>query len=332
MLKAILVNPFMIVGFSFLVSYLLYTFPFSNKYYELDFTSILPGLYFILLNFFGGIIWSKLNLFYSKGRGAQYKSTAKIKINILGAIVVLLILIEFFIYGIPLLGHVAYTDFGAPIIHVALVSSMLVLSILSCFNYSTSSKWMYISLFISILILNRFLILFIFISSIIVYLCSANIRFKKLFVVILGVIFFIYLFGVLGTWRMSNIMDVPYKQAQDYILTAGNASDYYKDTGLPVSVFWFWVYVTSPLSNFVLNIKFNEVGDLYNIINVISFELFPQTISKHLGEYPIEVMLLSENLNVSTAVTPVYVALGYLGITIYFLYYSSVFFFSNPYA
>lgn len=130
---------------------------------------------------------------------------------------------------------------------------------------------------------------------------------------------------------MSNIMDVPYKQAQDYILTAGNASDYYKDTGLPVSVFWFWVYVTSPLSNFVLNIKFNEVGDLYNIINVISFELFPQTISKHLGEYPIEVMLLSENLNVSTAVTPVYVALGYLGITIYFLYYSSVFF-SNPYA
>lgn len=76
----------------------------------------------------------------------------------------------------------------------------------------------------------------------------------------------------------------------------------------------------------MLNIKFNEVGDLYNIINVISFELFPQTISKHLGEYPIEVMLLSENLNVSTAVTPVYVALGYLGITIYFLYYSSVFF------
>lgn len=80
MLKAILVNPFMIVGFSFLVSYLLYTFPFSNKYYELDFTSILPGLYFILLNFFGGIIWSKLNLFYSKGRGLNISQRLKLKL------------------------------------------------------------------------------------------------------------------------------------------------------------------------------------------------------------------------------------------------------------
>ncbi|MEH8149458.1 O-antigen polymerase [Aeromonas veronii] len=329
MINYLVLNPFFIISFSFSLSYLLYLLPFSDKYYELDWTGLYPGLYFIVLNFIFGYLWSKVKISTLAKIDMSSISVFSKKTNNLGYIVSFLILIELLLYGVPILGQIDYTEFGAPIIHVALVSSMLVLSIASSFLYSHNKKlkwWVIISLVISFFILNRFLILFVCVSTVFVYLSLSKVRTKNIILVFLSLIFFVYIFGLLGTWRMSNIMDIPYSQAQDYILNAGHASEQFKNTGLPVSVFWFWIYITSPISNFILNIYENQTGDIANIFNVISFELLPQTISKHLGDYPINVLLLSENLNVSSAITPVYVSMGYLGITIYTLYYASIYF------
>ncbi|WP_125598880.1 O-antigen polymerase [Aeromonas salmonicida] len=325
-----MLNPFFIISISFCFSYFLYLLPFSNQYYQLDLTGLYPGLYFIFLNFIFGFLWFKLKLSTLAKIDMSSITVFSKKTNYLGCVVFFLILIELLLYGVPILGQVDYTEFGAPIIHVALVSSMLVLSIISSLLYSNNKNlkwWVFISLVISFLILNRFLILFVCVSTVFVYLSLSKIRARNIILVVLALIFFVYIFGLLGTWRMSNIMDVPYSQAQDYILTAGHASEQFKSTGLPVSVFWFWLYITSPISNFILNIYENQTGDIANIFSLISFELLPQTISKHLGDYPINVLLLSENLNVSSAITPVYVSLGYLGITIYALYYASIYFF-----
>ncbi|MGY3870018.1 hypothetical protein ACW5W4_10835 [Aeromonas crassostreae] len=330
MIKYLVLNPFFIISTSFCLSYFLYLLPFSDKYYELDLIGLYPGLYFVFLNFILGFLWFEFKLSTLTKIDVSKVLVFSKKTNYLGCVVSFLILIELLLYGVPILGQVDYTEFGAPIIHVALVSSMLVLSIISSLIYSYNKKlkwWIIISLVISFLILNRFLMLFVCISTVFVYLSLSRVRAKNIILVFIFIILFGYVFGLLGTWRMSNIMDVPYSQAQDYILTAGHASDQFKNTGLPVSVFWFWLYITSPLSNFILNIHDNQIGNIANIVNVISFELLPQTISKHLGDYPIKVLLLSDNLNVSSAITPVYVSLGYLGITIYVLYYASIYFF-----
>jgi hypothetical protein len=327
MLKNLIGNPFHIIAFSFSLSYMLYLLPFSDKYLPLNLINALPGLYFIFLNFMSGLVWSRFNLNLITSFSTYDILRVRRRVDILGYVVLSLIGIELVIYGIPLFGQVSYTDFGAPIIHVALVSCLLILSIISSFTYKVNSKWIFLSLIIGFLILNRFLILFVCIGGLLTYLSLNKIKINTFLKVTFFLFIVISVFGALGTWRMANIMDVSYIKAQDYILSAGHASDYYKEIGLPTSVFWFWIYITSPISNFILNVELNNMAEMKNISNVILFELLPQTISKRLGDYPIEVLLLSENLNVSSSITPSYISLGYLGITIYFSYYCFLFFF-----
>ncbi|MGL5039095.1 MAG: hypothetical protein ACRC6D_03060 [Aeromonas sp.] len=329
MIKCILLNPFYVIATSFCFTYVLYLLPFSDKYYDLDLIGLYPGLYFFTLNCIFGVLWSSFKLNTLSMTEILKTSNFQKKTSYLGYIVSFFIVIELLLYGIPILGQVDYTKFGAPIIHVALVSSILVLSISSSLIYSNNKSfkwWVFISLTISVLIMNRFLILFICFSAAIVYLVSNKIRIKNVILTLMVFVIIVYGFGFLGTWRMSNIMGVPYAQAQNYILTAGHASESFKNSGLPVSVFWFWLYITSPISNLILNIHDNQVGGIVNILNLISFELLPQTISKHLGDNAIKILLLSDNLNVTSAITAVYVYLGYLGITIYVFYYSFIYF------
>ena len=322
MIRSILLNPFLIISTSFSLSFLLYLLPFSELYRPLTIENTLPFLYFVFLNIMASFFWNKFKVDFNVTCSLRVKK----KVNILGYLVLILISIELLIYGVPILGQVNYTDFGAPILHVMLVSCLLILSIFSCFTYRYNKWWIFISLIISLVILNRFLILFICISGVITYISINKISFKVYVCLFIGLILLVLFFGLLGNWRMSMIMDVPYEQAKKYILYAGNASDYFKDTDLPVSFFWFWLYITSPISNLILNVDLNTSANISNFINFISFELMPQTLSKHIGNYPFSILLISKNMNVSSAITPAYVSLGYFGVTIYFLYYSFIYF------
>jgi len=319
----LVLNPFLIIALSFLFAHIAYLLPFSAIYPSISLESAAPGVYFIFLNLLAGVVWHYLHL----SRSYIFKASSRMtsKLNVIGFVSCTLIVLELVVYGVPLLGQISYTDFGAPIIHVALVSSLLVLSVASIISSPRNFKWIVISLFISILILNRFLFIFISIAFLISYLSSKKFNLKYIIYSSFFIISIVFIFGLIGTWRMSVILDVPYSQAQEYILVAGHASDLYKDTNLPASFFWFWIYITSPISNLIYNVEIGNLMTNHSLLQLVGYELLPQTISKHLGDYPFKVILLSENLNVSSAIAPSYIALGFLGITLFFSYYAMIF-------
>ncbi len=323
-MRSFVLNPFFIIAASYFLAYSAYLLPFSEVYPKLDFPAAAPGLYFICLNIIAGIIWYLLRL--SSVSVNSVPINAQFKINFIGLLSCVLIILELGMYGVPVLGHVSYTDFGAPILHVVIVSSLIVLSV-SSIILNRNYKWFLITLVIAIVILNRFLLIFVLVSFLFFHLSNKNFNFKSLFKSFLFISFVIFLFGMIGTWRMANILDISYWDAQKYILIAGNASEIYIETGFPVSFFWFWLYLTSPISNLIYNFELGNHMVNTDFITLAAFEFLPQTISKHLGDYPYDVKLLVEHLNVSSAIAPSFIAIGFLGITLYFVYYAFVFFF-----
>lgn len=322
-MRSFVLNPFLIIAFSYLLAYSAYLLPFSEIYPTLNFSTAAPGLYFIVLNVIAGFIWHFIRL--SSVSFNTIPVNAHFKINVIGLCSCALILVELSIYGVPLLGHVSYTDFGAPILHVALVSSLLVLSVASVLA-GRSFKWFLITLLIAVLILNRFLLIFVLLSFLFFHLSNKKFNFRSVFKSFLFISFIVFLFGLLGTWRMSSILGISYAEAQEYILVAGDASDFYIRTGLPISFFWFWIYLTSPISNLVYNVELGNYLVNLDFITLVGFEFLPQTISKHLGDYPYDVKLLAAHLNVASAISPSFIAMGFLGITLYFCYYFFLFF------
>ncbi len=335
-IKRIIINPFLLISISFTLSLILYSLQWSTIFPPLTFYNLIPIITFIILNILASFLWDffklydvKLNIF-SKRDSAAY--------NFISAFALLLTCIEMLIYGIPLLGQVAYTDFGAPILHVIVISIFHVGAIYHSISYMTSkhSKNMYyliIFFIVSLLIMNRFLMLYMAIAIMFVYICNSGVSIGKFLKLILLSILLLILFGEIGIFRMSMITNLSYEHARLYILDAGYASVEYKEYGLPTSFYWIWLYITSPLSNLIYNIDISQGHSLMKMSNVIVQEILPETFSKRLipalGLNVVDVKLIVPHLNVSTALARIYNSSGLVGIISFYLYYTILFFYLN---
>lgn len=324
-----ILNPFFIIVLSYLLSCLLYILPFSNIYPEITVVNIGPVLFFIILNALLSILWlhfgfSSINIKLSESYQDEFVSF----MDSLSFITLLLATVELLYYGIPLFGMVDYTEFGFPLLHVILVSGIIISSIFNSLLISRikSKFYLFVFLIISILILNRFLMLLVIMSFIFSYMLINKIKIKRILIILILSVALLIAFGEFGLYRTMLIYNVSYDTAVEYILGAGYASDIFRYTNLPVSVFWVWLYITSPMSNLIYNIDIVHSQDIMNFWSFFIYDILPQTISKRIGISPINVNLIVDNLNVSTAISHVYNSLGYLGVLIYTLAYSSVIF------
>ncbi|ENX3948373.1 hypothetical protein ACFO1C_003748 [Photobacterium damselae] len=319
-----LLNPFYIYSITLFAVMLLYNNNWVDFYLPLNPITVIILIVYILLNFGAGLFWHFLKFDYVDVNLFKVKSNRIYgrKLYIIGCV---LIIAECVLQTPPILGYVKYTEFGYPIIHVVSLCfinvGLLLLIVSNCLD-RTTYKYILFAFLLSILIVNRFQILTVLLLAVIYFFNSRNINFKYIIIGFIGAAGIVWGFGELGIYRMKEILDIDYQQAKNYILIAGHASDLYKSYNFPISFFWLFLYITSPLANFNYNVIINSNFHCFsNVGELIVNEILPQTISKHFLNYShIEPSLLVDNFNVSMGIVGVYNYLGFLGILIYFLY------------
>lgn len=329
-----MINPLSMQCVMFFISLILIQLPFSDLYSppNISVTAIIFSYAFLslVLGIFMSFILQvkKVNLAVSKSEYRYEKYDRYVEV-----VFFIFVFLEFFFCGIPLIGQVDYKDFGIPILHVLVYSLGLFLVVVYSFgimmNEDKSFRIKYCLLICySVLIVSRHFLLFSICTLAISYFSFKKVKKKVLLYWLAGGFVFIYLFGVIGTYRMSTILGVSYAEAEQYIYSVSKASVLYKDElNLGASWYWFWLYCTSPLSNLIETIiKTNSHND-YDLSNFIVFlltELSPETISKRIvSAFEIKVslpFLVVPQLNVATAISSSYRYLGVLGIFLYEIY------------
>ena len=224
----------------------------------------------------------------------------------------------------------SYKDFGLPIIHVLLVNFVSFASIYSfhCYRSITSNNkerkkiMKYIMLFFSIfiLILNRGALINCFIAFVIIYLVTSTEFKKSLIKTILSGFAVLFIFGILGNLRTDT------KTAKNIILEIGQATDEFRDSHIPDSFFWGYLYIASPITNLQYNISQIENSDLdkASFLDFFILEICPEIISKRVSEHfgitrPIN-KLKKENFNVSTVYSTSYTLLGWFGMVLMYIF------------
>lgn len=241
-----LFNPFLIVPLLSLLTYVFYDFASVNIIY-ISF----PLLLFFVLTF------KIVNVFY-------YNLSVRVKFNAdcltlrgglwsyLSIVIVIVSLIQFFVFGIPLLGDIVYADFGLPFLHHIAVSTWLFVFIKhkSKFVNFLLLAFMFLN---PIFIVNRdllFLSLFLFSSR---YLLINGISTVKALLFLLAGVFLFVFIGELRSGYAFDIIELPINFD-------------YKNFG--PSFFWLFIYLTSSTFNAAFNLDSGSLLLYSNYINV----------------------------------------------------------------
>lgn len=258
---------------------------------------------------------------------SKHKTRAFSRIGFFG---LLLGIVEFSTLGVPLLNNIDYSEFGLPFIHVLVYGIAIFWAIYSPILFYMDSKsrgFVSSSLVIAyaVLIISRHLFIIYAISFFLSYLKFNSLDKKNAFKSFIVLFVVTTIFGVLGTYRMSNILDLSYSDSEFYILSAGKASDLYTELGMSSIYYWFWLYMVSPIYNLLLNLNSYSFFD-FNNIDIVNgvLEFIPQTFSKRvmdfLGDSAKQPYLVANNLTASTSLVGPLIYLGLLGPLIYIIF------------
>lgn len=321
------INIFGLLTKTWGIAFIFSLFEFS-KYFHInnfsDFIFILSILLFMVI----------LSVFYKCSVKYKYISLYELEIknsinyfSRIGVLGLLAAILEFYVQGVPVFNDISYSEFGLPFVHVLVYGVAIVWAVYApLLIYTDHKKFGYTAscliLLYSVLIISRHLFIIYIISFIISYLSLKKYRIINIIFLGIGTIF---VFGEIGTLRMSYILNINFEDARDYILIGGGASEIFKDLNVPASFFWFWLYIASPIYNLIYNYQIYPLFDINNvdIINTIS-QLIPETISKRIiDSYRIQFdnkYLIAHNLTAATALVRIYIAIGIIGPYLYLMY------------
>ncbi len=163
-------------------------------------------------------------------------------------------LIEYMVFGIPLMGDGLYTEFGFPLIHHLAVTSWLLIFIFKAESNKLLRRiFLAFALLNPLLMLNRDILLLTLFCIMTIYLKERKVRLRSLVLIMLLVLI---LFGLVGQVRSPlalGIISLPFSF----------------DTSLvPEIVMWPLIYITSSAFNMFYNLDLKSL-DLYcELINV----------------------------------------------------------------
>src|SRR6185369_12758330 len=152
-----------------------------------------------------------------------------------------------------------YKTFGVPSLHVFTVTFTSFYCIYLFRLLLESKKKVYLLLYFinmssAILIYSRSMLFFNLASSFFLYLlCLDKIPYKKLLLSVPIIITLFYLFGVVGTARVSFESKTSYDQ--NSFLDNGKATVQFRNSIIPKEFFWPYIYISSPLANLQVNIN-----------------------------------------------------------------------------
>jgi len=219
-----------------------------------------------------------------------------------------------------------YRLFGIPSLHVFVVTFSSFYTIYLFHLYLSKRSKMILCLYAlnllaAVLIYSRAMLFFNLTGSLLLYLSvKGGITIRQIIVASVSVIVLFYVFGVLGSLRVSRIAGESY--TNDSFLAIGRATDAFRDSPIPWEYFWGYIYVSSPLANLQQNINLQtpDPPTLQNIAKLVNAEILPDFISKRV----IRILGISEQtdsripgpFNVSTIYSRAYSHAGWTGLVL----------------
>ncbi len=321
----IIFSPFMAYCFAFLTVTPIYLLDWSYLFPKLTFSL----LFFFLITFCISILGA---LFFKDLLSLEYKKQ-EVEVNDIYAILLVIFYLIDFAYSrsVPLfalLHSIAFEDiaatFGIPTFHVFLVGFTVFLSIFFFHSYLSQKRkkhllYYILTIVLTLLVISRITLTFIFIGSIYVYLMSIRKNFiGKIFKITVVAVLFFLAFGFIGNLRSAY-------NASDIILEVGEAKPSFRESWVPNAYFWAYLYIASPLANLQLNLDRREVMPTErNLIQLIIHEFFWDSISKRIdAKYDFKrasITQINGALNVGSVYSRPYVYSGLLGMYIMYGY------------
>jgi hypothetical protein len=163
-------------------------------------------------------------------------------------------LIEYMVFGIPLIGDAIYIEFGFPFIHHLAVTSWLLIFIFKAESNKLLRRiFLAFALLNPLLMLNRDILLLTLFCIMTIYLEERKVRLRSLVLIMLLILM---LFGLVGQIRSPyalSIISLPFS---------------FDSSMVPDIVMWPVIYITSSAFNMYFNLNFKSL-DLYcDLINV----------------------------------------------------------------
>lgn len=123
-------------------------------------------------------------------------------------------------------------------------------------------------------------------------------------------VLFMFLFSYIGNKRLGH-------DNNDYILNVGKASEQFKESMIPSSFFFTYLYVSTPVHIFNLNKV--EKGSSY--ADYFVDNILPDFISNRIAPKPVHEVVSVDGFTVGGVFTLPYIYKGFVGVVIIMLYY-----------
>lgn len=318
-------NPFYCYIFSFALALLAYQLPWSSAYSGLT----VPLLIFLLTTLMGAgaaaYYWkNKLKGWVEPAMPADKKPLA------VTAFIYILWLADFaYEGGVPLFKILFglpynYRTFGVPSLHVFTVTFSSFYTLYLFHRYLRQRQTLLLLLYVvnlsaAVLIYSRAMLGFNLMGSFFIFwFCSLRIPKRFLAFTPLIILLLLYVFGVLGTLRVSREYGTPYDNR--HFLAIGQATQSFKTSGVPGEFFWSYVYLTSPIANLQENVNVSKKDTLAlkKVVQLVTNEFMFDFISKRtnrvLGLTPAIEGRISGPFNVSTVYSQSFSLLHWYGV------------------
>lgn len=324
-----LINPYTIFIASFGCGILFYALHWSSYYPPLQW----PLIIFFIISF-GACLFFARNV-YKNHISCSYISPTPTLHQIIGVTLFLysLWIIEFIhAGGIPLLLILLskpfnYRTFGVPSLHVFIVTFSSFYTAYLFHAYFVSRKkiilfFCILNLSVALLIMNRGMLLTNLSTLFFIYLLTKKsleniLTLKKISILMVTIIILFFLFGAMGTVRVSREIKRLYDRSLVY--EVGNATPAFQKSIIPSEFFWVYVYITSPLANLQYNIA-NTQPELNkeNFFLLLNNEVLPDAVSKRVtAQFNLtekQNHQIAENLNASTVFSGSFTYWGWAGV------------------
>lgn len=323
-----MISPHLCYASAFSVALVMYSFGWSDLYPRLSISLLIFLVVTIAI-----AVWC-----HRKRSRIVFKILTDEKLPAIGTTVFIYLLwIVEFIYegGIPLikiLFHLPYNyrNFGVPSLHVFVVtfSSFFTIYLFHLFWSKRSPLVLAlytINLIAAVLIYSRAMLYFNIAGSLFVYLISLNtVSYRRVTLISLCTVPLFYVFGVLGSLRVSREAREPYNN--ENFMNTGNATESFRQSVIPKEFFWTYIYISSPLANLQLNIN-KHPGPHISPNSVFwtgIYEILPDFITKRIHKLrdtiPPKEFRINYSFNVSTIYSRAYSYSGWAGITLMALF------------
>jgi hypothetical protein len=257
-----MINPYFCYALAFGVALIIYPLDWSNLYPSLSFALVAFLLLSILLHILAGIK-------FATGNGTVFRkldTPVLFRAPVQVTIVLYVLWLAEFLYegGVPLFNILFnrpynYRTFGIPSLHVFIVTFSSFYTIYLFHLYLSSRRRLVltlfaVNLFAAILIYSRAMFFFNTAACLFLFLTyrQRTPRYIR-YLFVAGMVVLFYLFGVMGTLRVSREAKRPYDNT--LFLKIGGASQSFVDSFIPKEYFWTYIYVTSPLANLQNNVN-----------------------------------------------------------------------------